>query len=50
MTYSTGQGENFPTRPIWIIIAFHIGTHVHMRLGRCDPTLSVKGQNVQGPH
>ena len=50
LVYSVAQGENYPTRPRWIMIAFHIGTHVYMTLGICHSSLGKNGQNVQGPH
>ena len=50
LTDSATQGENYPTRPMWIMIAFHIGTYVYMTLGMWALSLGEMGQNVEGPH
>ena len=47
---STAQGHNYPERPMWIIIAFHLGTHVYVTLGIWGPSLGEIDQNVEGPH
>ena len=49
-TGSAAQEENYPTRPMWIMIAFHIGTYVYMTLGMWALSLGEMGQNVEGPH
>ena len=44
------QGHNYPERPMWIIIAFHLGTHVYVTLGIWGLSLGEINQNVEGPH
>ena len=38
-TGSAAQVDNYPTRPIWVILAFHIGIHVYMILDICYPSV-----------